>query len=202
METKPEKTIGQLSGTPLYRIIVVISMLLLVIFLAWWILFAFGGDIFRVDQNLTTIKCLTNDKVFTASQAGQGFTFGQDLLLPSRTLSFQMGDFNTNDAFQYFHYSYGIMNDVVREMDIMYILNKCYGEVEIVNNFGKRSNDERLNYLLDTQRFDINIVFSTNEFLTNLLIGNALITISMVFIFELIRRIYYYIISGKFNLKK
>lgn len=205
------KTISYLNSRAWYRFLKVafIFMLLAVILIANGINISEG--IGRIDKNKTLIYCNGGDKrVLTARQAGVYFS-----------------NYEFIKGFDYKKYFEGY-----NEYDIKDILEACYDynnldsdiyliqriyeirgskdnpkkydddylkeQIKIMTT-GYKSKDQKISYLdYSIHLFDIKPIYSYKEFIMYFLIIN----ISILLIFEVLRRVFYYIVLGAIKPKK
>ena len=211
-----EKTISHLNDKAWYRLIKVVYILFFVISLVGLNLGNyFGNGIKKVDLEKTQIQCNFQDKKnFSPKSIYLNFSLDVD-------------DF-INEKFDYEHFFRGYYN----EYKIKDILKKCYtsdidgldvfvlqrhyeitgvkeakkeytqeyldSEIKKIES-GYKTNDDKIDLLdFSIKFFDIKPVFSYSYFITFFIIGN----LSIILFFELIKRIFYYVVLGTIRPKK
>lgn len=209
-QTDLKKTINYLNSKMWYRLVKVVYLFLFLVIILVANIIIIEQGIGRLNQNKTIIYCLHGDKrVLTAKQAG---------------VYFSNGDFK--NGFDYKKYFEGY-----NDYDIKDILTACYDKTpnenvhviqrvyEIIGfkdepkEYNKNYLDEQIKkisepFITNTQMasyldysirlFDIKPVYSYNEFIKYFVITNLFI----LFLFEVLRRIFYYIVLGTIKPKK
>ncbi len=201
-----EKTVKALNEKTWYRLLKVVFILSIITVIGIYNLIIYFNGVKKVDQNKTTITCLYKDKrVFTPKELG---------------INLDRYDLK-NDNFDYKEFFEGY-----NEYDIKAILKSCYDKdvddvyamqkwyelglqektfipdeemqqvTEIEKSYLTSDKTKTLQYSI--KFFDIKPVFSYTEFLTYFIIGNIII----LGLFELFRRMFYYIVLGKLFPKK
>jgi hypothetical protein len=209
MENK--KTIGDLNNHAWYRLLKVFFLGSLLIILAILNIINFSGGIQRVDLNKTIVQCNLGAKnSFTAQSIG---------LIMLNSDDFTDGQFNYKSFFEgYNDYGIGIILEKCYPKrpaqdfwdDQKYAeLGGIYGftgtDADNLVNSGFNEYQRQTNgvvgqgkivYLdFSYKMFDISPVFTSNPFLKSFIFGNIIILL----IFEIIRRIFYYIALGNFQ---
>lgn len=199
-----EKTINSLNQKIWYRLLKVIYLFLFILALIGYnFTIYYIGDLGlkNVSQKETKITCLQKDKkVFSPKDIG---------------ISISRHDLANKSEFKYKEYF-----ESYNEFDIKAILKACYDQnvddvyavqrhyeledkntplstdelIEIAKIYDTFSTSEKTSYLdYSFKLFDINPVLTYEKFLLLFLLGNVVI----ILIFELFRRISYYILLGK-----
>lgn len=206
-----EKTISYLNSKTWYRLVKVLYILLFVISVFGLnIGNYFGNGVKKVDLEKTKIYCNIKDKkIFSPKDIYSNFA-----LYPE---DFVNGSFDYEHFFRGY-YSQNKVTDILKKcgdtstLDLFakqraveitkgekdYDRELVHKEVEKITG-GYKSDSEKADLLdFSVHLFEIYPVFSYTYFIIFFLVGN----LSIIFIFELMKRVFYYVVCGSLKPKK
>lgn len=213
--SKPQKTIEYLNSRAWYRFLKVVFIF---IFLAA-ILIVNGVNISegigRIDDDKTLIYCNGGDKrVLTAKQAGVHFS-NYEFIKGFDYKKFYEGYYNEYDIENILEACYDKLPKYNNKEDI-YLMQRVYEitgfkaspkqydedylkeQLKIIAE-GYKSKDQKTSYLdYSVHLFDIKPVYTYKDFILYLFLANF----SVLFIFEILRRVFYYIVLGSIKPQK
>lgn len=208
-----EKTVSYLNSKIWYRTTKVLYILIFFLLLAGYNLFVFSSGLQNVDGSKTRIFCNYKDKVtFTPKEKN----------IQLDKADFRNGVFNYKNFFE--DYNDYVIKDIldncydfqnISNLDV-FAIQRTYeitgtndnkkdyeesylkSEIEKITS-GYKSTSEKASFLdFSVELFSIKPVYSYSQFLTYFFVGNA----SILLLFEVIKRIFYYISLGSIRPKK
>lgn len=225
------KTPGYLNGKTWYRFIKVLFFICLIIILGIYNYIVFSNGVKNVDLDNTIIKCNVFNKISFSPASiniklkNSDFVNDYNLVNPPLNYKNYFEGYNDNAIMSIFKGCAGQDSTKLQTISTNGDIYDNQKSGEIVNKYGligeKTKTQDQLNSLnndwniykketanlygnLKTQyldynfhMFDITPVFTYSSFINLFIFGNAIILV----IFEIIRRIFYYVILGKINPK-
>ena len=219
MENK--KTISDLNSKAWYRLLKVFFGLGFLIVLVGFNIIAFSSGIKSVDQDKTTVECFYGDKKVLTAKSINLYLSNNDFVNGQFDYKNYFEGYNDYQIKNIFESCYQKLPGATTDVFAIQKIYEVWGKDRILTKADERapltqdeinyldtvtkqisntySNTEKAKFLdFSVKLFDIKPIFTYNPFLMLFLIGNFII----LFIFEAMRRIFYYIVLGNLKPKK
>jgi hypothetical protein len=208
-----EKTISYLNSKSWYRLIKVIYIISFAVMLVGYNIFVFSNGVKKLDLHNTTITCNTKSSGYKKFSLADGYVFINDSAL--NNYSYQnFYDKPTNEyaveqlieecsQLSRIPFTYNGQNldiyDIQRMREIGRDNSNLSNDQIFKQEQAEKQNDPaNLSIKYDSHIFDIEPKYTIKGFLEYFIIGNVIILV----LFEILQRIFYYIVIGKIFPKK